>query len=86
MLSTIREHALDSDYKTLHGDHQPSSENDQLRALAVLVSQEFGAQTVTVGIVQPWKGMRVQLATFLWRASVYCMARIARRIASSKST
>ena len=50
------EGALIVDYKTLHGDHDHASENDQLRALAVLVHLRHGLSQVRVAIVQPWKG------------------------------
>ena len=50
------EGALIVDYKTLHGDHDHASENDQLRALAVLVALRHGVTQVRVAIVQPWKG------------------------------
>ena len=50
------EGALIVDYKTLHGDHDHASENDQLRALAVLVALRHGVSQVRVAIVQPWKG------------------------------
>ena len=50
------EGALIVDYKTLHGDHDHASENDQLRALAVLVALRHGVTEVRVAIVQPWKG------------------------------
>lgn len=50
------EGALIVDYKTLHGDHDHASENDQLRALAVLVALRHGVTKVRVAIVQPWKG------------------------------
>ena len=50
------EGALIVDYKTLHGDHDHASENDQLRALAVLVHLRHGVSQVRVAIVQPWKG------------------------------
>jgi hypothetical protein len=50
------EGALVVDYKTLHGEHDHAAVNDQLRALAVLVSLRHGVSQVRVAIVQPWKG------------------------------
>ena len=55
-VAVFGEGALIVDYKTLHGDHDHASENDQLRALAVLVALRHGVSQVRVAIVQPWKG------------------------------
>ena len=55
-VAVFGEGALIVDYKTLHGDHDHASENDQLRALAVLVALRHGVTQVRVAIVQPWKG------------------------------
>jgi hypothetical protein len=55
-VATFGEGALIVDYKTLHGDHDHASENDQLRSLAVLVALRHGVSQVRVAIVQPWKG------------------------------
>jgi hypothetical protein len=55
-VAVFGEGALICDYKTLHGDHDHASVNDQLRALAVLVSLRHGVSQVRVAIVQPWKG------------------------------
>ncbi len=57
--------ALLLDYKTSYGKQQDSSENDQLRALAVLLRYEYPQLTeITAGIVQPGAGMKVQLTVF----------------------
>lgn len=48
--------ALIADYKTLHGEHAHAAENDQLRALAVLVWLRHNVDEVRVAIIQPWKG------------------------------
>jgi hypothetical protein len=55
-VAVFGEGALVVDYKTLHGDHDHAAVNDQLRALAVLVSLRHGVSQVRVAIVQPWKG------------------------------
>jgi len=55
-VAVFGEGALVIDYKTLHGDHDHAAVNDQLRALAVLVSLRHGVSQVRVAIVQPWKG------------------------------
>jgi hypothetical protein len=55
-VAVFGEGALIVDYKTLHGDHDHASENDQLRSLAVLVALRHGVSQVRVAIVQPWKG------------------------------
>jgi len=55
-VAVFGESALIVDYKTLHGDHDHASVNDQLRALAVLVHLRHGVSQVRVAIVQPWKG------------------------------
>jgi hypothetical protein len=55
-VAVFGEGALVIDYKTLHGEHDHASINDQLRALAVLVSLRHGVSQVRVAIVQPWKG------------------------------
>jgi len=57
--------ALVLDYKTGFGDQQDSCENDQLRALAVLLKHEYpDLEEITAGIIQPGAGMRVELVTF----------------------
>lgn len=48
--------ALVVDYKTGRGDVTQAAGNMQLRALAVLVAEEFSAQEVRVAIVQPLVG------------------------------
>ncbi len=55
-VAVFGEGALICDYKTLHGDHDHASENDQLRSLAVLVALRHGVSQVRVAIIQPWKG------------------------------
>jgi hypothetical protein len=55
-VAVFGEGALVVDYKTLHGEHDHAAVNDQLRALAVLVSLRHGVSQVRVAIVQPWKG------------------------------
>jgi hypothetical protein len=55
-VAVFGEGALVVDYKTLHGYHDHAAVNDQLRALAVLVSLRHGVSQVRVAIVQPWKG------------------------------
>jgi hypothetical protein len=55
-VAVFGEGALVIDYKTLHGEHDHAAVNDQLRALAVLVSLRHGVSQVRVAIVQPWKG------------------------------
>jgi CRISPR/Cas system-associated exonuclease Cas4 (RecB family) len=49
-------HALVIDYKTGRGDVTDATGNMQLRALAVLVADQFWADRVTVAIVQPLAG------------------------------
>ncbi len=57
--------ALALDYKTGFGDQDDSADNEQLRALAVLVKNErLHLKEITVAILQPVAGMKVQLATF----------------------
>jgi CRISPR/Cas system-associated exonuclease Cas4 (RecB family) len=48
--------ALVIDYKTGRGAVEPAEGNMQLRALAVLVAEQFGPQSVTVAIIQPLAG------------------------------
>lgn len=55
-VAVFGEGALVIDYKTLHGEHDHAAVNDQLRALAVLVSLRYKVSQVRVAIVQPWKG------------------------------
>lgn len=65
LISREQSEALILDYKTGYGEQQDSCENDQLRALAVLLRHENpDIAAVTVGIIQPGAGMRVQLSTF----------------------
>ncbi len=45
--------ALILDYKSLWGDHEHSTNNMQLRALAVLADEEYSLDEVAVAIVQP---------------------------------
>lgn len=65
LISRERREALILDYKTGFGEQQDSCENDQLRALSVLLRHETpDIVAVTVGIIQPGAGMHVQLSTF----------------------
>ena len=57
------------DYKTLHGDHDPAEENDQLRTLAVLAARHYKLDHVRIALVQPWKG-KPTLAEFNFSALV----------------
>ena len=56
--------ALCLDYKTGHGDQTESIGNLQLRALAVLVAENYNVTEVTVAIIQPWVSMTPQLCTY----------------------
>lgn len=42
------------DFKTLHGKQQEAKENLQLRALVVLLAENWTLETVTAAIVAPW--------------------------------
>ena len=55
-IDTLQGHAIVIDYKTGRGEVASAEGNMQLRALAVLVSQEHGLDHVTVAIVQPLAG------------------------------
>lgn len=56
--------ALCVDYKTGHGDQTESVENLQLRALAVLVAENYPVTEVTVAIIQPWVSMKPQMCAY----------------------
>jgi len=56
VVSVNAPNALVIDYKTGRGDVTDATGNMQLRALAVLISDNYWADTVTVAIVQPLAG------------------------------
>jgi len=56
LVNEVRKRAMVVDWKTGRNEVQPAGGNLQLRALAVLVWENYGVSEVTVAIIQPWAG------------------------------
>lgn len=73
------------DFKSGFVDVAESAQNAQLRALAVLVADNYPVDTVTVGVIQPGAGHKVKLATFSDEQLTAATAQVLAAIDESKS-